>query len=68
MLKFINDLNVNWSKSYISFLISFYEFSKRYRRLKSLTISLYFIHQNFKKIRYLIEDLKDEERMFWLTE
>jgi hypothetical protein len=68
MLKFINDLNVNWSKSYISFLISFYEFSKRYRRLKSLTISLYFIHQNFKKIRYLIEDSKDEERMFWLTE
>ncbi len=51
---------------HISFLISFYEFSKRYAKLKS--VSFHYLKQNFRKIRYILENLNTEERMFWLTE
>ena len=67
ILEYIKSLNVNWSRSYISFLISLYDLAKRYPKLKSVTVSLHYINQNFRKIRNHIENCS-EERMFWLKE
>jgi hypothetical protein len=62
---FIKDCDIHWSRSYCSFLISFYKFVKLYPKFKNVTISIYFMSKHFSVIKNYIEnDLN--ERLFWM--
>ena len=62
--EFLKECNIKWSKSYIQFLISLYNFSKDYPKICNISLSLYFIKNNFKKIKLAILSSKTE-RDFW---
>jgi hypothetical protein len=51
---FLKGCSIEWSKSYIHFLISLYIFSKEYPKICNLSLSIYFIKNNFKKINLAI--------------
>ncbi len=51
---FLRECNIEWSKSYIYFLISFYNFSKEYPKICNISFSIHFIMSNFKKIKLAI--------------
>ena len=53
-LSFLKECNINWDKSYVYFLISFYNFTKEYPRISNLSLSLHFVMNNFKKIKLAI--------------
>ncbi len=61
---FLIDCNVKWSKSYIQFLISLYNFNKDYPKISNLSLSLYFIKNNFKKIKLAIIS-SNTEKNYW---
>lgn len=59
--EFLKECDVKWSKSYIYFLISFYNFSKHYPKISNVSLSIHFIKNNFKKIQLAVKS----EREFW---
>ncbi len=61
---FLKECKIEWSKSYIHFLISLYIFSKEYPKICNVSLSIYFIKNNFKKIKLAIWSSKTE-RDFW---
>ena len=61
---FLRECEIEWSKSYIYFLISFYNFSKEYPKICNVSFSIHFIMSNFKKIKLAIWSNKTE-RDFW---
>ncbi len=61
---FLKECKIEWSKSYIYFLISFYNFSKEYPKICNISSSIHFIMSNFKKIKLAIWSNKTE-RDFW---
>jgi hypothetical protein len=62
--EFLIECNIKWSKSYVQFLISLYNFSKDYPKICKISLSLYFIKNNFKKIKLAIWSSKTEKD-FW---
>jgi hypothetical protein len=61
---FLKECRIEWSRSYIHFLISLYIFSKEYPKICNVSLSIYFIKNNFKKIKLDIWSSKTE-RDFW---
>ncbi len=61
---FLKECKIEWSRSYIHFLISLYIFSKEYPKICNVSLSIYFIKNNFKKIKLAIWSSKTE-RDFW---
>jgi hypothetical protein len=61
---FLIECNIKWSKSYVQFLISLYNFSKDYPKISNLSLSPYFIKNNFKKIKLAIIS-SNTERNYW---
>ena len=61
---FLMECNIKWSKSYVQFLISLHNFSKDYPKISNLSLSLYFIKNNFKKIKLAIIS-SNTERNYW---
>ncbi len=61
---FLKECSIEWSRSYIHFLISLYIFSKEYPKICNVSLSIYFIKNNFKKIKLAIWSSKTE-RDFW---
>jgi hypothetical protein len=61
--EFLIECKIKWSKSYVQFLISLYNFSKDYPKIYKISLSLYFIN-NFKKIKLAIWSSKTEND-FW---
>ncbi len=61
---FLKECDINWNKSYVYFLISFYNFSKDYPKICNVSLSIYFIMSNFKSIKLAIWSSKDE-REYW---
>jgi hypothetical protein len=61
---FIKECGIAWSRSYIHFLISLYIFSKEYPKICNLSVSLYFIKNNFKRIKLAIMS-SNVEREYW---
>jgi hypothetical protein len=61
---FLKECDINWNKSYVYFLISFYHFSKDYPKICNVSLSIYFIMSNFKSIKLAIWSSKDE-REYW---
>jgi hypothetical protein len=61
---FIKECGINWSRSYIHFLISLYIFSKEYPKICNLSVSLYFVKNNFKSIKLAILS-SSVEREYW---
>jgi hypothetical protein len=51
---FLRECSIEWSRSYIHFLISLYIFSKEYPKIGNVSLSLYFIKNNFKRIKLAI--------------
>jgi hypothetical protein len=51
---FLKECDIKWSKSYIYFLISFYNFSREYHKICNISFSIHFIMSNFKKIKLAI--------------
>ncbi len=52
---FLKECKIEWSRSYIHFLISLYIFSKEYPKICNVSLSIYFIKNNFKQIvSYLV--------------
>lgn len=62
--EFLKECGINWSKSYIYFLISFYNFSKKYPKICNISLSTYFVKNNFKSIKLAISS-SDDEKKFW---
>jgi hypothetical protein len=62
--EFLIECNMKWSKSYVQFLISLYNFSKDYPKISKISLSLYFIKNNFKEIKLAIWSSKTEKD-FW---
>ncbi len=62
--EFLIECNIKWSKSYVQFLISLYIFSKDYPKISNLSLSLYFIKNNFKKIKLSIIS-SNTEKSYW---
>ncbi len=52
--KFLKECEIEWSKSYIHFLISFYNFSEDYAKICNVSLFIYFIKNNFKNIKLAI--------------
>jgi restriction endonuclease S subunit len=63
-IPFLKEFNINWDKSYVYFLISFYNFTKEYPKLSNLSLSPHFVMKNFKKIKLAIWS-SNEEREYW---
>jgi hypothetical protein len=61
---FLKECGIKWSKYYIYFLISFYNFSREYHKICNISFSIHFIMSNFKKIKLAIWSNKTE-RDFW---
>lgn len=61
---FLIDCKIKWSRSFVQFLISLYNFSKDYPKINNLSLSLYFIKNNFKKIKLAIIS-SNTERNYW---
>jgi len=61
---FLKECGIEWSRSYIHFLISLYIFSKEYPKICNVSLSIYFIKNNFKQIKLAIWSSKTE-RDFW---
>jgi hypothetical protein len=61
---FLKECKIEWSKSYIHFLISLYIFSKEYPKICNVSLSIYFIKNNFKKIKLAIWSSKTERETF----
>ena len=61
---FIKECHIKWSRSYIHFLISLYIFSKEYPKICNLSVSLYFVKNNFKSIKLAIMS-SNVEREYW---
>ncbi len=61
---FLKECKIEWSRSYIHFLISLYIFSKEYPKICNVSLSIYFIKNNFKKIKLATWSSKIE-RDFW---
>jgi hypothetical protein len=61
---FLKKCGIEWSKSYIYFLISFYNFSKEYPKICNVSLSIHSIMSNFKKVKLVIWSNKTE-RDFW---
>ncbi len=61
---FLRECGIKWRKSYIYFLISFYNFSREYPKICNISYSIHFIMSNFKKIKLAIRSNKTE-RDFW---
>jgi len=61
---FLIECNIKWSKSYVQFLISLYNLSKDYPKISNLSLSLYFIKNNFKKIKLSIIS-SNTEKSYW---
>ncbi len=62
-IDFLREFGINWSRSYIQFLISLYIFSKEYPKICNLSVPLYFIKNNFKRIK-LANLSSDVERKY----
>jgi hypothetical protein len=62
--EFLIEFNIKWSKSYVQFLISLYNFSKDYPKISKFSLSLYFIKNNFRKMKLAIPSSK-AERDYW---
>ncbi len=56
----LKECSIEWSRSYIHFLISLYIFSKEYPKICNVSLSIYFIKNNFKKIKLAIWSSKTE--------
>jgi hypothetical protein len=63
-IPFLKECNIKWDKSYVYFLISFYNFTKEYPRISNLSLSLHFVMNNFKKIKLAIWS-SNAERDYW---
>ncbi len=63
-IPFLKECNIKWDKSYVYFLISFYNFTKEYPKLSHLCLSLHFVMNNFKKIKLAIWS-SNVEREYW---
>jgi hypothetical protein len=61
---FLKECSIEWSRSYIHFLISLYKFSKEYPKICNVFLSIYFTKNNFKQIRLAIWSSKTEKD-FW---
>ncbi len=61
---FLKECGINWDKSYVYFLISFYNLSKEYPKISNLSLSIHFVKVNFKKMKLAILS-SNEERQFW---
>ncbi len=48
---FIKDCDIHWSRSYCSFLISFYKFVKLYPKFKNVTIPFGVFIKGFRGVR-----------------
>ncbi len=57
---FLKECGIEWSRSYIHFLISLYTFSKEYPKICNMSLSIYFIKNNLKKIKLAIWSSKTE--------
>jgi hypothetical protein len=62
--EFLIECNIKWSKSYVQFLISLYNFTKFYPKICKISLSLHFMKTNFKKIKLAIIS-SNTERNFW---
>jgi hypothetical protein len=51
---FLRECGTEWSKSYVHFLISFYNFSKEYPKICNISFSIHFVINNFKRIKLAI--------------
>jgi hypothetical protein len=63
-ISFLKECNIKWDKSFVYFLISFYNFVKEYPKLSNLSLSLHFVMNNFKKIKFAIWS-SNAEREYW---
>ncbi len=61
---FFKECGIEWSRSYIHFFISLFKFSKEYPKICNVSLSIYFIKNNFKKIKLATWSSKIE-RDFW---
>jgi hypothetical protein len=61
---FLKECGIKWNKSYVHFLISFYNFSKHYPKIFNISFSTHFVKNNFKKIRIEIWS-SNVEREYW---
>jgi hypothetical protein len=57
---FLRECGIELSKSYVHFLISFYNFSKEYPKICNISFSTHFIMNNFKKIKLAIRSSNTE--------
>jgi hypothetical protein len=57
---FLKECGIEWSRFYTHFLISLYIFSKEYPKICNVTLSIYFIKNNFKQIKLSIWSSKTE--------
>jgi hypothetical protein len=61
---FLKECGIKWNKSYVHFLISFYNFSKDYPKICNISFSTHFVKNNFKKIKIAIWS-SNVEREYW---
>jgi len=60
----LNENNIKWKTSYVNFLISLYNFSKDYPKIRKVSCSIHYIKNNFANIKTAIWS-SDEEQEFW---
>lgn len=63
-LTFLHESGISWKKSYVNFLIAFYNFSKYYPKIIKISLSIHYVLNHFKDIRAAISS-SDEEKNFW---
>jgi hypothetical protein len=61
---FLKECKIEWSRSYIHFLISLYKFSKEYPKICNISLSTHFVKNNFKRIKLAILS-SNVEREYW---
>jgi hypothetical protein len=61
---FLKECGIKLNKSYVHFLISFYNFSKDYPKICYISFSTHFVKNNFKKIKIAIWS-SNVEREYW---
>lgn len=65
LIQFIQgECNIQWSKSYIYFLIAYFTLCFKYPKFKLVTLSLHKLKSSFKTIKLIIEKESD----FWKEE
>jgi hypothetical protein len=65
--QYLKDCGIIWSESYCGFLISYFQFVEGYPKFKYVTVSIYFIKQNFRLIKEFIAE-SPEEKHYWFED